>query len=850
MADLSLIRSPGRPIPRQIGRYRILCELGQGAVGILYLARPAGLGNLQRLFAVKLIHDHLARDAATIDLFLNEARIASRIDHPNVVSVYDVDIEGDRYYLAMDYVSGENLALTLKYTWNRAQWFPLEAAALIVAEAAEGLHAAHELREPQGRLAGVVHRDVAPQNMMVGYDGSVKVMDFGLARAGRDAAATSPAMLGSVPYLSPEQVNGETVDRRSDIFSLGVILWEATVGKRLFKSTSDADTAARVLRMKIPRPSSLRHGYPGRLERIVMRALSRDPDQRHSSARELGEDLRDYLSSRAKRVDATDIERLMKDVFASAFAQRVEMEAKALADVPPEHLDDLPRTDFDPNLGGLEAVAHDLVADLASADPAPERHEPVPEPAPARPVVAGPRPAQRLSRPQPARAHESPPPAPERHAARGSGRSEAAGGGADWSPVEIRSIYDEHGDRETLASLFDAPDHSFADESARTLRGGSAPSRARVEANRASLSGVLSGTAALARSGPSGERSSPGASTRAGPSRALIAHRSVRSAIPPPTLPDMPRPETDGGSRPPDTLATAIGSHAATRAIESEAAAQAADSEAAVQANWFEAPSAPPAIDPGIEFGFYDETPVPGPVPDDEARRAVRGMRNRGPMIAVGIGAAIGVALLIFVLRDPEVPDPREATPPNRPAPMVAAPVAPVPAPAATQAAPTPAPDEQQARGASADQRPKPESAPANIPADSPADKAARVNVAAASPPAASVPRKAGAATVPKAAPPSDTVLVALDVEPPEATVLVDRRKHQGALALPRSGERHVIEVSAPGYETALRTITAREEMKVVIHLKPVQKARAARAKPIEKLKKSDDSVLFDGEDL
>ncbi|MCK6548812.1 protein kinase, partial [Myxococcota bacterium] len=333
-----------RTLPKQIGRYKILCELGQGAMAILYLGRAVGPGSFERLFAIKMIHDHLSREPTFVNMFLNEARLSARIHHSNVIAVYEVDQDNGRYFLAMDYMSGENLALTLKHTWNRGRPFPIDMATHIVSQACEGLHAAHELKDATGQLLGVVHRDVAPQNIMLGYDGTVRVMDFGIAKTFDSISETRPGtMKGTVAYMAPEQIRAESLDRRVDVFALGVVLWETTVGKRLFKSTNDINTAARVLRMTVPRPSTIRDRYPQRLENIVMKALARDPAERYPTARALGDDLQDFLAREGARVTPSHLERFMKDVFGPLYEQRAEMERKASAPVAPERVASIPR---------------------------------------------------------------------------------------------------------------------------------------------------------------------------------------------------------------------------------------------------------------------------------------------------------------------------------------------------------------------------------------------------------------------------------------------------------------------------------------------------------------------------
>lgn len=324
-------------LPARIGRYRILCELGRGATAVVYLARAEGRGSFERLFAIKVLREHLAEEGAFVQMFLNEARLAARIHHPNAISVYEVDVADGAHYIAMDYMSGENLAATLRLTWNRKRQFPIEMAAHILAQASEGLHAAHELRDGRGDPLRVVHRDVSPQNVMVGYDGTVRVMDFGAAKAADQVPATRPGTLkGTIAYMSPEQLRGEVIDRRSDIFSLGVLLWESTTGKRLFKGTTTQETITRVLRMTVPRPSTLRASYPLELEQVVMRALDRDAARRFDTAREFGEALGEFIARTGKRINPADLERLLKGLFGEFYQERADMERRAAAPEPPE----------------------------------------------------------------------------------------------------------------------------------------------------------------------------------------------------------------------------------------------------------------------------------------------------------------------------------------------------------------------------------------------------------------------------------------------------------------------------------------------------------------------------------
>ncbi|MCC7382610.1 MAG: serine/threonine protein kinase [Deltaproteobacteria bacterium] len=319
-------------VPAAIGRYRILCELGHGGMGSLYLGRAEGPGGFERLVAIKTIHPHLAKRRAFLDMFLDEARIAARIHHPNVVSVYEVGEDRGRHFLVMDYVSGETMALALSTLWRTRKLMPVHLAAHLIAAASEGLHAAHELRDREGQPLHVVHRDVSPQNLLLGFDGVVRVSDFGVAKAAGQLASTEPGTRkGKFAYMAPEQLEATAVDRRADIFALGVVLWESIVCRRLFRGANDFQTAQRILAAAVRPPSEIRKDCPAELEAIVMKALARRPEQRYQTARDMGAALHRMLVSRSVAVTVADVDRFMLDTFPERHTARLEMERKAVA---------------------------------------------------------------------------------------------------------------------------------------------------------------------------------------------------------------------------------------------------------------------------------------------------------------------------------------------------------------------------------------------------------------------------------------------------------------------------------------------------------------------------------------
>lgn len=282
--------------PIEFGDYSLLKKLAAGGMGEVFLARQERGAGFERYVAIKRILPELSDDDEFVRMFLDEARLAARLSHPNVVQIYDLGICGDQYYIAMEFLEGRDLRRVMGRlaTYHRA--LPGAHAIQIIYGAAEGLHYAHHLKDAYGKPLNIIHRDVSPQNIFVSFHGTVKVLDFGIAKAeARSVRTRTGGLKGKYPYLSPEQVRGEAVDHRSDIFSLGTVLWEVTVGRRLFKRENDLLTLQAVLRCEIPLPSSLMNKYPPELEAIVMKALARDPDQRYEHCRAFQEDLEQFM---------------------------------------------------------------------------------------------------------------------------------------------------------------------------------------------------------------------------------------------------------------------------------------------------------------------------------------------------------------------------------------------------------------------------------------------------------------------------------------------------------------------------------------------------------------------------
>lgn len=306
--------TPGAPL--RIGRYEVLNHLATGGMAQIYLARQTGLGEFERYVVLKTILRERASDQRFITMFLDEAKLAATLNHQNIAQVYEVDQADGQYYMAMEYVHGENARAILETTLRRGWTIPLELALMMMTGAAAGLHHAHERKNKQGQPLNIVHRDVSPANIMVGYDGSVKVLDFGIAKAEERATKTVGGTIkGKYGYMSPEQCKGKPIDRRSDIFALGICLYELTTLRRAFKGADDFETMKRIVAGDVLLPSVAVPGYPRELEAIILTAMANDPNARFQTAQEMIEAL-DAFAVRTKLTgSSTALGRFMTQVF-------------------------------------------------------------------------------------------------------------------------------------------------------------------------------------------------------------------------------------------------------------------------------------------------------------------------------------------------------------------------------------------------------------------------------------------------------------------------------------------------------------------------------------------------------
>ena len=282
------------PLPLIDGRIRLLRLLAVGGMGELYLAiaHDQEIEGLEQLVVIKRILPEFAKDPTVVTMFLIEARIAARLDHPNVVRVYDMGQANGSLYFTMEYLHGADLGRICDTIKQRGQTFPLGHVVTIILGICAGLHFAHEMRRHDGRLLGIVHRDVSPGNVFITHNGVVKLVDFGIAKVLSARQNTEVGMLkGKLAYMSPEQVRGEPVDRRSDIFAIGILLFEMVTLTHLFDGDSEYDMMHQIASGAVPPPSTRGVDVPDELERIIMTALQLRPDRRYQTAHDLAQDL-------------------------------------------------------------------------------------------------------------------------------------------------------------------------------------------------------------------------------------------------------------------------------------------------------------------------------------------------------------------------------------------------------------------------------------------------------------------------------------------------------------------------------------------------------------------------------
>ncbi len=302
-----------------IGKYKLVRLIASGGMAEVYLARQAGAAGFEKLVCLKRILPHLARDKQFVEMFLNEARLAARLDHPNIVSILDLGEANGNYFIAMEFIDGPSLRAAAKRALERGERLPIPEIVKIVSMAAAGLHYAHELTDAGGKPLGLVHRDISPDNVLVHRNGAAKVVDFGIAKAANSSSSTRTGTLkGKVAYMPPEQLRGDPLDRRTDVFALGVVLYELLAGQRPWAGDSEVSLIGRIMTEDPPPLSTLRPDAPAGLVAVLDRALAKDREARYASCHDLQADLEALLVSLGQTIAQARI-----SDFAKAYADPI-----------------------------------------------------------------------------------------------------------------------------------------------------------------------------------------------------------------------------------------------------------------------------------------------------------------------------------------------------------------------------------------------------------------------------------------------------------------------------------------------------------------------------------------------
>jgi eukaryotic-like serine/threonine-protein kinase len=367
----------GALVGQRLGKYELVALLALGGTAEIYLARIDGTAGFEKYVVVKCLHDHLADDAEFVSMFLDEARLGAQLDHSNIVQTLALGEHQGRYYLVMEYIAGLSLALVGRRAHERVRGgkVPVPIVLNIAAQACGGLHYAHT-RTDAGHPLNLVHRDISPQNLVITHEGIVKLVDFGIAKADRRQTRTRGGTVkGKFAYMSPEQCLAGDVDHRTDVFALGVIVWELLTGRRLFKRESTYETYQAVAACEVPPPSSVHHELDPALDAIVMSALTRDRAARYPSAEAFGEALIGYLHHRGKPSGPGEIARFFDDCFAqerddhfARMRELIEGRARSVAD----RLLQWDASELDGSASVLEPDDVDAVLEASDSAPRPD----------------------------------------------------------------------------------------------------------------------------------------------------------------------------------------------------------------------------------------------------------------------------------------------------------------------------------------------------------------------------------------------------------------------------------------------------------------------------------------------
>jgi eukaryotic-like serine/threonine-protein kinase len=327
-----MLASRKRSPLRTVGRYVLKDEIASGGMATVYLGKLQGPVGFAPIVAVKALHPQFAKEPEFARMFLDEARLAARVRHANIVPVLDVHEGEDELLIVLEYIHGDSLSRLLTASRQDGRPVPPAIASAVLCDTLQGLHAAHEARDERGEPLGVVHRDVSPQNILVGVDGVARVFDFGVAKAaGRVTFTRDGEVKGKFAYMAPEHLRGEEVNRQADVYAAAVVLWEMLTGQRLFKAESEGNTIARALFAPIPPPSTFRREVTAALDAVVMRGLARERSQRFGTAKEMALALEAALAPAPGPNVGEWVEGLAYDVLEERSARIAEIEANVAA---------------------------------------------------------------------------------------------------------------------------------------------------------------------------------------------------------------------------------------------------------------------------------------------------------------------------------------------------------------------------------------------------------------------------------------------------------------------------------------------------------------------------------------
>lgn len=373
----------------RFGKYTLINRIAVGGMAEIFLARQAGLEGFEKTIVIKRIRPHLSKQPSFVKMFLNEAKLAAQLNHPNVVQIYDLGKIGETYFIAMEYIFGRDMRRIIPKAASMNIPFPMVYALKIASSVCEGLFYAHQRTDIYGNPLNIVHRDITPENIFVSFDGTVKILDFGIAKASTQIEQTRAGEIkGKLSYMSPEQCLGKKLDHRSDIFSLGTVLYEWITGFKLFTGESEVAILKSISEGKIYAPSYFKADIPEAVEKILMRALEKDRDKRYQSAWEMQFDIDQFLSSYEFTPSNIHLSNFIKQLF----SDELEAEKKVLMNaLPPsdplpiddEHVDELDPdpvaeqdatptpgvTEGDPDLGRGDRETQSLPTEVLQRDP-------------------------------------------------------------------------------------------------------------------------------------------------------------------------------------------------------------------------------------------------------------------------------------------------------------------------------------------------------------------------------------------------------------------------------------------------------------------------------------------------